>query len=173
MLHNSYTNKPPFTKFSVVVPGPPEDIHATADSTAFSLTLQARLSTIGTAPILSAHFVVSGPDGTPSSYNITQHFVPGELVTVKVEGLQPTTAYSVLVYATNAAGRGGSSMPVTFTTCKRLVIYPFHSLLNLLISCYCHSTASVDNTGDCHSGVTSDGDSPPAAPDIVLLQKAQ
>lgn len=100
-----------------MVPGPPEDVRAT-DSSAFSLTLQARLSTIGTAPILSAHFVVSGPDSAPSSYNITEGLAPGGLVTIEVVELLHSTSYSVFVYATNAAGRGQNSMPVTFSTCK-------------------------------------------------------
>lgn len=102
-------------------PGSPEDVRV-LDSSDHSLTLQARLSSVGTAPILATHFVISDPDGSLSSYNVTENLTPGGLVTQTIDGLMHTTAYSVLVYATNAAGRGDDSMLATFSTSKFNVV---------------------------------------------------
>ena len=101
----------------LVVPGPPEDIRALT-STANSLTLQARLSTVGTAPIISVHFVLTPQTAPSSSYNATEDLSPGGLVTLEAGGLLPSTSYSVQVFAINAAGRGDSSMTVSFSTCE-------------------------------------------------------
>lgn len=115
-----------------MVPGAPDDVRATGSS-ATSLTLQARLSTVGTAPFTSAHFAVSDPDGILFTIsNVTKELSPGEVVTVDVVGLQPSTTYSVLVYAANVAGRGQDSIPVTFTTCMYCVT---HDVINLLCAC--------------------------------------
>lgn len=102
-----------------VIPGPPKSVIA-IDSSANSLTLQACLSTSGTAPIFSAHFVVSGPGHTPFVHNITNDLFPGGVVEVEVGGLSPSTSYSVVVYATNAAGRGQNSVQESFSTRKSL-----------------------------------------------------
>lgn len=100
-----------------MAPGAPDDVQAIASS-ANSLTLQARLSSFGTAPFSSAHFVVSSdPNGTPFTINVTKELSPGEVVAAKAVGLQPSTTYLVLVYAANAAGRGQDSTQVKVTTC--------------------------------------------------------
>ncbi len=98
-----------------VIPGPPENVNVIS-ARSDSLTLQAHLSTIGTAPIHSVHFVVTGPDNTPLTYNLTEGLMVGSVVKMEVGQLSPDTSYGVVVYATNIAGRGQESPQMTFRT---------------------------------------------------------
>lgn len=104
-----------------MLPGVPEKVSASS-VTSNSLTLQARLSTVGTAPLLSASFVISSSDGFTSQKNATGDVLVGEVVKTHVTGLYPGTMYSVVVYATNAAGRGPASMEQRFQTCMYNII---------------------------------------------------
>lgn len=99
-----------------MVPGVPVNVSSTS-VTSNSLRLQARLSTIGTSPILSANFVISGPNDFVSHVNVTENVFIGDLVEIEVRGLFSGTSYSVMVFATNAAGRGPASMEQHFETC--------------------------------------------------------
>lgn len=98
-----------------MVPGIPENVSA-INGTTNSFTLQARLSTTGTSPITTAHFVITGPS-TTMIHNVTDNLTIGGLVEVDVEELSTGTSYSVVVYATNSAGRGQSSLKRNFSTC--------------------------------------------------------
>lgn len=73
---------------------------------------------MGTSPILSTNFLISGPDGFVSHNNVTENVLIGELVETDVRGLSPETSYLVVVYATNAAGSGLASMEHHFETRK-------------------------------------------------------
>lgn len=99
----------------VVVPGAPDNI-TLVSSTPTSLTLQAHLSTIGTAPLVSVHFMLTRPDHTSFTYNLTKNLLLGDQVEIEVGDLSPDTSYMVLVYATNEAGRGQDSMEKSFIT---------------------------------------------------------
>ena len=108
-----------------MVPGPPEKV-TVISSSSNSLTLQTRLSTTGTAPLLSVHLVITGPGNTSSTINVTENIYPGGLVIFEVRGLSSATSYSVLCYATNAAGRGEDSpvnMEVSTSTYWSLRMY--------------------------------------------------
>lgn len=100
-----------------VVPGPPERV-SVISATSDSLKIQAHLSMIGTAPLLSVYFIVTGPNNVAQIRNLTEGIVPGGLVELKVEKLSPDTSYRVVLYATNMAGSGQESQPETFRTCE-------------------------------------------------------
>jgi hypothetical protein len=114
------------------VPGAPENISATS-VTASSFRLQAHLSTVGTSPILSASFRISGPDGLVSHNNVTDDVLVGGPVMTDVTGLAPATYYTVAVYATNAAGSGPDSMERKFQTCMlvTLCMYKHKGVFNI------------------------------------------
>ena len=112
-------------------PGVPETPIATS-VTSNSLTLQARLSTMGTSPLLSASFVISGPDGFVSRKNETGHVLVGEVVETSVTGLSPGTTYSVVVYASNAAGRGPASMEQHFQTCMHIIMHMTYTYIHMM-----------------------------------------
>lgn len=100
------------------MPGPPDKLRLIDSGNNF-IVLQARLSSVGTPPILSAFFVIRGPEGTPSSHLVKeQSLAPGALVTVEIGQLSPGTNYSVSVYATNALGNGLDSETARFSTSK-------------------------------------------------------
>lgn len=98
-----------------VVPGAPQNITAISVGSN-SLRLQAYLSSIGTSPILTVSFLISGPDGFNVQSNITENLFIGEPVETDLRGLSPGNSYSVTVYATNAAGSGAISVEHHFKT---------------------------------------------------------
>ena len=61
-----------------------------------SLTLEGRLSSIGTSPLLSVEFALTVDGGTPIFYNISEDVSVGEVVVAEITGLSPATSYSVI-----------------------------------------------------------------------------
>ena len=115
--HNSFCFNDTLPNIYAVAPGPPDNIRAIT-TTSHSLRMRAHLSTIGTAPIYSVHFVVIGPDEVPVIHNLTEGLMVGSAVEIGVGQLSPETSYRVVVYAINAAGKGQDSESETFRTRK-------------------------------------------------------
>ncbi len=105
--------------FISAVPGPPENITLLSRSSN-SLRVQIKLSLIGSSPLLSAHLLLresqSESTALPLYYNITKDLQRGGRVVFDVGGLLPDTSYSVVIYATNAAGKGVDSRNKIFKT---------------------------------------------------------
>lgn len=123
----------------VVVPGAPENVVA-IDVSSNSLRLQVNLSSIGTSPILAVSFLISGPDGFMIISNITENLNIGGPVEAYVNGLSPGTLYSVVVYATNAAGSGPTSVKQNFETCEsaKAFVGVVHGILRTGILYFIH-----------------------------------
>ena len=104
-----------------MLPGPPEGINARTVTTN-SLILEAQLSNIGTSPLLSVEFALTGHNGTPIYYNISENVSVGGVVVAEIIGLSPATTYSVIVCATNDGGKGLPSMVQEFQTSEYLAL---------------------------------------------------
>ena len=97
------------------MPGQPHSIKLISVSST-SLTIQAQLSDIGTAPILSAHLSITSPDSTSSLHDVTENLFQGKVLEFVVDGLSSNTTYFVVIYAVNAVGKGQESERMNFTT---------------------------------------------------------
>ena len=95
------------------MPGQPHSIKLISVSST-SLTIQAQLSDIGTAPILSAHLSITY--STSSLHDVTENLFQGKVLEFVVDGLSSNTTYFVVIYAVNAVGKGQESERMNFTT---------------------------------------------------------
>ena len=98
-----------------VVPGQPVIVSGSATSSN-SLTIQARLSSTGTSPILSLNIYISAMGHISLLLMKTTDLVVGGLVEIEVRDLSPDTSYTVVIYAVNVAGRGQDSAQRIFST---------------------------------------------------------
>ena len=107
-----------------VLPGPPSILLVSRFS--YSLSLQIRLSDIGTAPLLLVKMNVTLGTRLINTTEWSGSFIQGKVLDpVLVSSLQPDTNYTFKVVAVNSLGPGSLSMKFIFTTgiCMYNIIY--------------------------------------------------
>ena len=103
--------------FALGPPGPPENIILLSSGPS-SLLLQADVSRFGYILPRSLTFVVTSANG--GTRIVSAGLQNSKVAVANVQGLQASTKYTVIAYATNEIGRSTNSTSATFRTRKFL-----------------------------------------------------